>query len=110
MSIVRKRVLLLGVAALFSALLVWRGGSTARGTDYLDDSRPTADRVDALLNQMTLSEKVGQMDQILIDHVTAPARAPNCPGCFGDADPAAMQSVLIDNNVGSLLAGGTDIP
>ncbi len=59
---------------------------------------------------MTLSEKVGQMDQILVDHVTIPAQARTCPGCFGDPDPAAMQSVLIDNNVGSLLAGGTNMP
>jgi beta-glucosidase len=109
-SVVSKRLGLVGVAALLSALLVWRGSTAALGTNYLDDSRPTADRVDALLSQMTLSEKVGQMDQILIDHVTSPAQAPSCPGCFGDADPAAMQSVLIDNNVGSLLAGGTDIP
>ena len=69
MSVVSKRLGLVGVAAMLSALLVWRGSTAALGTNYLDDSRPTADRVDALLSQMTLSEKVGQMDQILIDHV-----------------------------------------
>ena len=110
MSVVSKRVGLLGVVALFSALLVWGSNRAVLGPVYMDDSRPTADRVDSLLSQMTLSEKVGQMDQILIDHVTTPTHAPTCPGCFGDADPVAMQVVLIDHNVGSLLAGGTDIP
>ncbi len=110
MSVISKRAGLFGVAALFSLLLVWRATSATSGSAYLDQSRPTAERVDALLSRMTLSEKVGQMDQILVDHVTNPAQARTCPGCFGDPDPAAMQSVLIDNNVGSLLAGGTNMP
>jgi beta-glucosidase len=76
----------------------------------VDASYPTAERVEAVLSEMTLAEKVGQMDQILVDHVTMPASTSACPGCFGDPDPNAMRSVLIDNQVGSLLAGGTDMP
>ena len=85
-----KRVGPLAAAALVSALLVWRVGAKASGQLYLDPSRPTADRVDDLLNRMTLAEKVGQMDQILVDHVTTSPNGPACPGCFGDASPAAM--------------------
>jgi beta-glucosidase len=80
------------------------------GATYMNQPRPVRERVEELLNQMTLPEKVGQMDQILITHVTERATSPACPSCFGDADPTAMQTVLIDNFAGSLLAGGTDMP
>ena len=96
--------------AVLSALLVWRPGAATSGRLYMDPSRPTADRVEDLLSQMTLAEKVGQMDQVLVGNVTTPASSAACPGCFGDPDTAALQSVLIDNNVGSLLAGGTEMP
>ena len=33
---------------------------------YLDPSRPTEERVEALLSQMTLEEKIGQMDMVAI--------------------------------------------
>ena len=99
MSVILKRLGLFA-AALFGAMLVWRVGAAAPGHVYLDQSRPTADRVEDLLSQMTLAEKVGQMDQILVGHVTNPANSPACPGCFGDPDPAAMQSVLIENQAG----------
>ena len=111
MSVVVKLVRLLGAAALSSALLARPVGAAGPGRAvYLNQSRSTAERVEDLLRQMTLAEKVGQMDQILVGHVTTPASSRACPGCFGDPDPAAMQSVLIDNQVGSLLAGGTDMP
>jgi hypothetical protein len=44
---------------------------------WLDKSMPTSARVNALLNAMTLPEKVGQMDQQLVDNVTDPNSA-NC--------------------------------
>lgn len=98
--LVVSRIAVLATAILLGLLLTYR----------LDAAQPTAARVDDLLSQMTLAEKVGQMDQISIEHVTARASSQACPGCFGDADPAAMTSVLVENNVGSLLAGGTDMP
>jgi beta-glucosidase len=106
----RRRAGLVAAAALLGVLLAWRAAAAPSGRLYLDQSRPTAERVEDLLHQMTLAEKVGQMDQILIKHVTTPANSPACPGCFGDPDPDGMQSVLIDNHAGSLLAGGTDMP
>ena len=104
------RVGLLGAVALCGVLLLSPAAAAPPGQVYRDQSRPTAERVDDLLGQMTLAEKVGQMDQILVGHVTTPASNRACPGCFGDPDPASMQAVLIDNQVGSLLAGGTDMP
>jgi beta-glucosidase len=108
--LIGTRIGLVAAAALVGALLVWRAGAAPSAPAYLDQSRPTSERVEDLLNQMTLAEKVGQMDQILIRHVTTPANSPDCPGCFGDPDPDGMQAVLIDNYAGSLLAGGTDMP
>ena len=99
-------VLSCGVA--LALLLLWQ--APAVGATYRNQSRPVGERVDDLLRQMTLPEKVGQMDQILVTHVTARASSQACPSCFGDADPAALQTVLIDNFTGSLLAGATDMP
>jgi beta-glucosidase len=100
----------LAAAALLSFLLTYRAETARSAPGYMDSSRPTSERVDDLLSQMTLPEKVGQMDQVLVDQVTSRAGSRGCPGCFGDADPTSMQSTLIDSNVGSLLAGGTDMP
>src|SRR5262249_43072163 len=95
-------------ASVLVLLLVW--APRQAGATYMNQPRPVRERVEELLNQMTLPEKVGQMDQILITHVTERATSPACPSCFGDADPTAMQTVLIDNFAGSLLAGGTEMP
>jgi beta-glucosidase len=103
-----SRLSLVGTLAISVACNQFAAVSWSRAP--ADASGPTAQRVDALLSQMTLAEKVGQMDQILVDHVTSPANSVACPGCFGDPDPAAMASVLVDNGVGSILAGGTDMP
>jgi beta-glucosidase len=70
-------------------------------------------RVADLLDRMTLREKVGQMDQIVVGKLrdkTAPANG-DCNG--GNADPlqpACLQMVLIQNQTGSILSGGTDNP
>jgi beta-glucosidase len=59
---------------------------------------------------MTLAEKVGQMDQQLVDNVTDPNSA-NCnTGNFGMPNPACEQKFFVDQHVGSVLAGGTDNP
>jgi beta-glucosidase len=100
----------LATAAMICALLVFSTGSASTGPVYLQPSRPVTERVDDLLGQMTLAEKFGQMDQVLITHVTSKASSTACPGCFGDPDPDGLQLVLIDNLAGSLLAGGADMP
>ncbi len=77
---------------------------------WLDTGRPTAARVDALLRAMTLDEKVGQMDQQLVDNLTDPNSATCGGSSFNLPNPACMQKILVDNHTGSVLAGGTDNP
>lgn len=53
--------------ALFGTVLI--NACTEKGIDtsvYFDPSRPTEERVEALLSQMTLEEKIGQMDMVAI--------------------------------------------
>ena len=95
---------------MFSGLLILPSGLANARPIYLDQSQPTDARVDDLLGRMTLAEEVGQMDQVVVSHLTGKANDPACPRCWGAPDPDAMQSVLVDNAVGSLLAGGTDMP
>src|ERR1700704_4378874 len=90
--------------------LAGQGNTNSPPAPWLNGSKPTADRVTALLNSMTLAEKVGQMDQQLVDNVTDPNSA-NCnTGNFGMPNPACMQTFFVDQHVGSVLAGGTDNP
>ena len=65
------------------------------------------------MRRMTLAEKVGQMDQIVVGRL----RATSDPGtgeCNGGNDatpqPSCLRRVLVDFNVGSILSGGTDNP
>ena len=112
----RGRMRALGVTAVVGAValavptLASPGSTAAASRPWLNKSMSTSARVNALLNAMTLPEKVGQMDQQLVDNVTDPNSA-NCnTGTFGMPNPACEQKVLIDQHVGSLLAGGTDNP
>ena len=70
-------------------------------------------RVESLLRRMTLEEKVGQMDQIVIGKLKA-ASAPGNGDCSGGNNdplqPACLEKVLITDRTGSILAGGTDNP
>jgi beta-glucosidase len=82
---------------------------------YLDHHASIRDRVDDLLGRMTLAEKVGQMDQIVIGKLrdtTAPANG-DCNNAGGNNDPlqtSCLQRTLIDYHTGSILSGGTDNP
>jgi beta-glucosidase len=78
---------------------------------YLNSHPAIPARVNDLLHRMTLEEKVGQMDQQLVDNLTNTSASPGC-GSQGWAQLAqsCMKTWLVDNNVGSLLAGGTDNP
>jgi len=71
---------------------------------------PTAARVNALLGAMTLPEKVGQMDQQLVDNVTDTDSTRCNTGTFGMPNAACEKTFFVDQHVGSVLAGGTDIP
>jgi beta-glucosidase len=68
-------------------------------------------RVSDLLGRMTVQEKAGQMDQQLVDNLTDPSSA-TCGGGsgFGMPNAACMQQILVKDDVGSVLAGGTDNP
>ncbi len=54
---INKQLLLFGI--------VWFATTTinAQKKDYLDSNKPIEERIDLLMNQMTLEEKVGQMNQ-----------------------------------------------
>jgi beta-glucosidase len=52
-----KSVLLLGIVVLVTATM------TAQKKDYFDSKKPIEERIDLLMSQMTLEEKVGQMNQ-----------------------------------------------
>ena len=102
------------VAVVSAAVGVTTG--TARTTPpYMDPNAPIPVRVNDLLGRMTLAEKVGQMDQIVVEKLrdtTNPANG-NCTNAGGNNDPLqnnCLQNVLIVNKAGSILSGGTDNP
>jgi beta-glucosidase len=59
---------------------------------------------------MTWAEKVGQMDQIEVTQVTDPSDSCTSTGGFNLPNPVCEQKIFVDDNVGSILAGGTDVP
>ncbi len=77
---------------------------------WLDSHKPVASRVQALLHAMTLPEKVGQMDQQLVTTLTDPNTANCVDNGFNVPNATCMQKILIDQHVGSVLAGGTNNP
>ena len=97
------------LAALVVAILAVTAAPGAGKPKYLDSTRAIAARVNDLLHRMTLAEKVGQMDQQLVDNLTGPSSGLRQPG-LGQLNPDCLKTWLVDNNVGSLLAGGTDNP
>jgi len=71
---------------------------------------PVQAKVNKLLAQMTLPEKIGQMVEIEATQVTDKTNACTSTGGFNMPNPVCMQKIFVDNNVGSILAGGTDVP
>src|SRR3954451_3733135 len=76
---------------------------------WLDPHKTIHARGSALLGAMTLAEKVGQMDQQLVDNLTGPSGACGSQG-WATLSKGCMKTWLVDNHTGSLLAGGTDNP
>ncbi len=114
----RRTLAMVGV--LIAALTAIALGTTASAPGagqprYLDARASIKDRVNDLLRRMTLEEKVGQMDQIVIGELrdaTPPANG-DCNNPNGNNDPlqtVCLQRVLIDFHTGSILSGGTDNP
>ena len=59
---------------------------------------------------MTLPEKIGQMVQIEQSQVTDTTSACTSQAGFNLPNPTCEQKIFVDDNVGSILAGGSDIP
>src|SRR5215204_6313733 len=80
---------------------------------YMNPHLPIHRRVDDLMRRMTLEEKVGQMDQIVVGRLRATSD-PGTGDCNGGNDatpqPSCLRRVLVDYRVGSILSGGTDNP
>ena len=106
----------LGLTALVTATVVGTADAPAGGPPtYLDQKAPINARVNDLLGRMTLEEKVGQMDQIVIGKLrdTNPPANGDCNNSGGNNDPlqtSCLQRTLIDYKTGSILSGGTDNP
>src|SRR6266704_6182557 len=108
----RRILLAVGVAfaAFAVATLSVTAAAPAGGSPrYLDQKASIHNRVNDLLHRMTLQEKVGQMDQQLVDNLTGPSNKCGSQG-WAQLNQSCMNTCLVDNNVGSLLAGGTDNP
>ncbi|MDQ1496223.1 MAG: beta-glucosidase, partial [Actinomycetota bacterium] len=90
--------------------LAGSGVAASASAPWLDSSKPIAARVNALLHAMTLDEKVGQMDQQLVTTLTDPNSTTCGDSGFNLPNAACMQKILVDQKVGSVLAGGTNNP
>jgi len=77
---------------------------------YMNAHLPVQARVTDLLGRMTLPEKIGQMVQIEATQVTDTSNNCTSTGGFNMPNPVCEQKIFINDDVGSILAGGTDIP
>jgi beta-glucosidase len=105
--------LMIGVPASAMTTTTASAGSAASapaGPAYLDARLPVQARVSDLLRRMTLLEKTGQMVQIEATQVTDTSSTCTSQGGFNLPNPVCEQKIFTDDNVGSILAGGTDIP
>src|SRR6516164_6952996 len=94
-----------------SAAAATAQSATASGRPaYLDPRLPIQARVTDLLHRMTLPEKIGQMVQIEATQVTDTSNNCTSTGGFNMPNPVCEQKIFVNDNVGSILAGGTDIP
>ena len=104
-------LLAIGLATALSASAVARTAASASSQPaYLNASVPVPARVSDLLGRMTLPEKIGQMVQIEQSNVTDTTSACTSQGGFNLPNPTCEQKIFVDDNVGSILAGGSDVP
>ena len=93
-----------GLIALALATLFITAAAPGAGTPtYLNSHASIDSRVNDLLRQMTLEEKVGQMDQIVIGKLKAASPPANgdCNGGNNDPlQPVCLEKVLIDDRTG----------
>ena len=98
------------VAGVLTAAVQGTAAAQSSRTPWLDAHRSISSRVNALLNAMTLPEKVGQMDQQLVTTLTDPNSTTCGDNGFNLPNPSCMQKILVDQHSGSVLAGGTNNP
>ncbi|HEY0805270.1 MAG TPA: glycoside hydrolase family 3 N-terminal domain-containing protein, partial [Pseudonocardiaceae bacterium] len=84
--------------------------ATSAGPAYLDSHLSVQARVNDLLGRMTLPEKIGQTVQIEASQVTDTSSNCTSTGGFNLPNPVCEQKIFVNNDVGSILAGGSDIP
>jgi beta-glucosidase len=108
------------VAAIVVVVALLIGGSASAVTAtsasasgipaYRNPHLPVQARVADLLGRMTLPEKIGQMVQIEATQVTDSSNNCTSTGGFNLPNPVCEQKIFVTNDVGSILAGGTDVP
>ena len=104
-------VVAVGLMIAMSASAMTSTMASAAGRPaYMDAKLSTQARVNDLLGRMTLPEKIGQMVQIEVTQVTDTSNKCTSQGGFNLPNPVCEQKIFTDDNVGSILAGGTDIP
>src|SRR5258705_4342281 len=101
--------LVIAAVAAVSATTTTAASASGRAA-HLDSAPPVQARVADLLGRMTLAEKIGQMVQIEATQVTDTSSNCTSQGGFNLPNPVCEQKIFVDNKVGSILAGGTDIP
>jgi beta-glucosidase len=84
--------------------------ATSAGPAYLNSHLSVQARVTDLLGRMTLPEKIGQTVQIEASQVTDTSSNCTSTGGFNLPNPVCEQKIFVNNDVGSILAGGSDIP
>src|SRR5207244_2731162 len=96
------------LASAYAAATTTAAGSSRPA--YLNARVSVQSRVADLLSRMTLPEKIGQMVQIEATQVTDTSNNCTSQGGFNLPNPVCEQKIFVTDNVGSILAGGTDIP
>ncbi|GGK26353.1 glycosyl hydrolase [Deinococcus malanensis] len=90
---------------LLMALLLAASTALAQTHPYLDTRLPVEQRVQDLLNRMTLEEKVGQLTQINVQRLMGRDEWDR-----GPLNPEWLDRILAKQHVGSLLSGGGAAP
>jgi beta-glucosidase len=98
------------VAGVSASAATGRPASASSSPAYLDSHRSVQARVSDLLGRMTLPEKIGQMVQIEQSQVTDTSSNCTSQGGFNVPNPACEQKIFVNDNAGSILAGGSDVP
>ena len=90
-----KKILIINLSLLLIALIVF---TSCQKKENIES------RVESLINQMTLEEKIGQMTQITINLMLEGPKAyePNLPYKL---DLDSLQKIIVDQKVGSILGG-----